>query len=209
MSNTRREFSTIKFNDRYGYAIAYYNEFKHMRDPALEIIERSKKFNLPSKKRTRVWEEVKKVVESPETPQDFIHRKNLELQIEILHDKCESAKESFRRLHDLNENRQKVLYPEYKNVIEGKKIEEIFDNVANCYEKNLDEAKKEQEVDGKPEVSNKSESVVKNRHTNCQTLIEKRRNEALEDVDKYYNSLSAINDRIKKLNKAFNENDDD
>lgn len=204
----KREFSTIKYNDRYGYAIAYYNEFKHMKDPALEIMERSKKYALPAKKRTRVWKEVKHILENPETPKDFIHRKNIELQIEVLQDKCQKAKESFKRLHDLNENRQKVLWPEYKNTIEGKKIDAIFETVADCYEKSLEEVKKEQEVSEKPEVGTKSQSVVKDRHTNCQNLIEKRRSEALQDVDKYYESLSAINERIRKLNKAFNEDDD-
>lgn len=205
----KREFTSIKYNDRYGYAIAYYDEFKHMKDPALEIMERSKKYQLPPRKRTRVEQEVRKILDNPETPKDFIHRKNIELQIEVLQDKCQAAKDSFKRLHDLNENRQKVLWPEYKNTIEGKKIDAIFETVADCYERSLDEAKKEQEVTGEPETGPKSKSVVKERHANCQTLIEKRRSEALQDVDKYYESLSAINERIRKLNKAFNENDDE
>lgn len=206
----KREFTKIKYNDRYGYAIAYYDELKHMKDPALEIMERSKKYQLPPRKRTSVWKEVKHILENPETPKDFIHRKNIELQIEVLQDKCQAAKDSFKRLHDLNENRQKVLWPEYKNQIEGKKIDAIFETVANCYEKSLDEAKKEQEVNNEnPDVGLKSKSVVKERHANCQILIEKRRTEALQDVDKYYKSLSAINERIRKLNKAFNENDDE
>lgn len=201
MTTPKREFSTIKFNDRYGYAIAYYGP-NHMKDPSLQIIERSKQINLPTRKRTKVVQ-IKSLAEK-ESPQEFIHRKQVEMEIEILHDKYEKAKESFQRTRDLNYNRQKVLYPHYKNTIENtEKVERIFEKVANCYEKDLD-LEKNEENDETP----KPLSVMKDRHANYQNLIEKRRKDALQDVDKYYDSLSKINERIKGLNKAFNESDE-
>lgn len=206
MSTTiKREFSDIKFNDRYGYAIAYYGK-NHMKDPALEIIERSKRINLPTRRRTKVIQ-IKSLAEK-ESPAEFIHRKQVEMEIEILHDKYEKAKESFRRTRDLNYNRQKVLYPHYKNTIEGEKVDKIFEKVANCYEKHSGKIEESQQDEEDEKSSQKPLSVVKDRHSNYQILIEKRRKEALHDVDMYYDSLSKINNRIKSLNKAFNESED-
>ena len=89
MTSNRKEISKVVYNDRCGYAVAFYTP--HMRDPGLEIIERSKKYNIPARKKykpepSRNW----KVRESPS---EFIERKNREREIESLHDTYEKAKD--------------------------------------------------------------------------------------------------------------------
>lgn len=93
MSEKRKEISKVIFNDRYGYAVAYYTP--HMKDPALEIIERSKKINLPKTRKpkpepTRLWK-------LRETPSEFLKRKQLEYEIELVHDMCGKAKFVLRK----------------------------------------------------------------------------------------------------------------
>ena len=208
MSENRKEISKVIYNDRYGYAIGYYSP--HMRDPALEIIERSKKINLPKKKKykpepTRLWK-------LRETPSEFLKRKDLEREIELLHDTCESAKDSFKKARDFDYNRHEMLFPKYKNTVHGRTVDETIENVNNIYEKYLkrsepiqkEEKNSENEGAGNLEENlSKPVSVIRDIHQSCEHKITKRREDALHDIKSYCDSIQKLAERIENLSNSF------
>ena len=197
MSDYRKEISKVVYNDRCGYAIAFYPPNSHMRDPKLEIIERAKKINLPSVRKikpepTRVWKK-------QETPSDFIKRKNMERDIEILHDTCTKAKDLFKKARDYDFNRHEMLFPQYKNSIQSRNVNEVFHEVNKVYEKNLDRGKSEEYH--KP--------LIEEIHDNSEHKISKRRKDALHEIQNYQQSLDKMYDRIQDLSKAFDEKEEE
>lgn len=210
MSANRKEISKVIYNDRFGYAVAYYTP--HMRDPALEIIERSKKINLPKTKKykpepTRVWK-------LRETPSEFIKRKDMEREISVLHDTCEKAKDLFRQARNFDYNRHEMLFPKYKNVVHGKTVDETIENVNNIYEKYLKPKRKEESKEEQVEQKEEEEpelkpvSVIRDIHRNFEHKITKRREDALHDIKYYCDSIDAIDKRIQALSSAFKEKED-
>lgn len=210
MSADRKEISNVIYNDRYGYAIAYYTP--RTRDPGLEIIERSKKINLPQRRKfkpepTRLWK-------LRETPSEFLKRKDMEREIEVLHDTCEKAKDLFKKARDFDYNRHEMLFPKYKNVIHGKSVEETIDSVNHVYKKYLNQSRPQDEKSEGNSTSAKVEitrpvSVIEDIHNSCEHKISKRREDALHDIRSYCDSIQAMNKRIQALSRAFKEDDDD
>jgi hypothetical protein len=209
MSTNRKEISNVIYNDRYGYAVAYYTP--RMRDPGLEIIERSKRINLPTKRKykpepTRLWR-------LRETPSDFIKRKDQEREIESLHDTCEKAKEMFRKARHFDYNRHEMLFPKYKNVIHGKSVDETIERVNNIYEKYLyksrpKRAETETEAEADDEVVVRVEkpvTLIRDIHRSSEHKITKRREDALHDIRSYCDEMDKINKRIQSLSNAYKE----
>lgn len=207
MSANRKEISKVIYNDRYGYAVAYYQPL--MRDPALEIIERSKQINLPKKRKfkpepTRLWK-------LRETPSEFLKRKDQEREIEVLHDTCEKAKDLFRKARDFDYNRHEMLFPRYKNVVHGRTVDETIEQVNHIYEKYLKRPKeKNQATEEAPEEDVVTEvvkpaSVVTDIHRSYEHKITKRREDALHDIRSYCDEIEKINKRIQSLSEAFKE----
>lgn len=210
MSKTKRDISKIIYNDRYGYAVAYYEP--HMRDPGLEIIERSKKYNVPRvikyrPEKTNLWK-------LRETPSDFLKRKNMEREIEVLHDTCEKAKTLFRKARDFDYNRHEMLFPKYKNSIEtAGTVDDVISRVNRIYEKHL--VRPEQQnvsgnIDAKEsDQTQKPDPLIMDSHNKFEHLISKRREDALHDVKNYSESIDKIYRRIERLMATFNEDTDD
>lgn len=206
MSANRNEISKVIYNDRFGYAVAYYTP--HMRDPGLEIIERSKQINLPKTRKfkpepTRQWK-------LRETPSEFIKRKDMEREIEDLHDTCEKAKDLFRKARAFEYNRHEMMFPRYKNVVHGRTVDETIEQVNHIYEKYLKRSGPRKE-DEEPSVAAaevepiKHESVITNIHSAVEHRITKRREDALHDIRSYCDSIDKINKRIESLANAFKE----
>lgn len=201
MSQYRKEISKVVYNDRYGYAIAFYPP-PRMRDPALEIIERSKKINLPSVRKckpepTRVWK-------LKETPSDFIKRKNMERDIELLHDTCEKAKVLFKNARAYDYNRHEMLFPQYKNSIEeSRNVHDVIHDVNEIYEKNL---KKSQVENAEREHR---QPLIENIHACFDHRISKRRQDAIHDIQVYRESIDKMIQRIEQLSNAFNEKEEE
>lgn len=208
MSENRKEISKVIYNDRFGYAVAYYTP--HMRDPALEIIERSKKINLPKTKKfkpepTRLWK-------LRETPSEFLKRKDMEREIELLHDTCEKAKDSFKKARDFEFNRHEMLFPRYKNIVHGRTVDETIENVNYIYEKYLkrselipDETQKQENGEELQQAAERPVSVITDIHRSYEHKITKRREDALHDIKNYCDSIEKINERIQNLSNAFKE----
>jgi hypothetical protein len=177
-----------------------------MRDPGLEIIERSKKYNIPARKKfkpepTRVWKK-------RETPSEFIERKNREREIESLHDTYEKAKDLFKKARDFDYNRHEMLFPKYKNIVHGSTIE----RVNNIYEKYLNKSRPKREDNSTEENSGdveepavKPASVITDIHRSCEHKITKRREDALHDIKSYCDEIDKINKRIQSLSNAFKD----
>lgn len=210
MSANRKEISKVIYNDRFGYAVAYYTP--HMRDPALEIIERSKKINLPKTRKfkpepTRLWK-------LRETPSEFLKRKNMEREIEVLHDTCEKAKDLFKKARDFDYNRHEMLFPRYKNVVHGRSVDETIEQVNHVYEKYLRQPKESNETteeapeDAAFEEVIKPACVVTDIHTAAEHKITKRREDALHDIRSYCDEIDKINKRIQSLSEAFKEEEE-
>lgn len=211
MSANRSEISNVIYNDRFGYAVAYYTPL--MRDPGLEIIERSKRIVLPKKQKfkpepTRLWK-------LRETPSEFIKRKDLERKIDTMNDTCEKAKDLFKKARDFDYNRHELLFPRYKNTIHGRTVDETIENVNNIYEKYLNKSRiktdeEEQEnSDVVDDKTTKSVSVITDIHRTCEHKITKRREDAMHDIKSYCESIDKIYERIDKLAKAFKEDKED
>ena len=192
MSQYRKEISKVVYNDRYGYAVAFYPP--HMRDPALEIIERSKRINLPSLRKckpepTRLWK-------LRETPSDFIKRKNMERDIEMLHDTCEKAKDLFKRARDFDYNRHEMLFPQYKNSIQSRNVNDVFHDVNKVYEESLNKVKNKDEC-------HHNVSLIEDIHNSYEHKISKRRQDAIHEIKVYRESIDELNRRIEELSDAF------
>lgn len=214
MSANRNEISNVIYNDRFGYAVAYYTP--RMRDPALEIIERSKRISLPKTRKykpepTRLWK-------LRETPSEFLKRKDMEREIDLIHDTCEKAKDLFKKARDFDYNRHEMLFPRYKNIVHGKTVDETIENVNYIYEKYLKRPKLADEKgavvgDASGEVIEESKtkpaSVITDIHRSYEHKITKRREDALHDMRNYCDSIDRINERIQKLSIAFKEEKDD
>lgn len=214
MSENRKEISKVIYNDRFGYAVAYYP--RHMRDPALEIIERSKKINLPKTRKfkpepTRLWK-------LRETPSEFLKRKDLEREIEVIHDTYERAKDSFKKARDFDFNRHEMLFPKYKNIVHGKTVDETINRVNSVYEKYLsksrptaeDEELTSDDTSQAAQVpSVQRETLIKDIHRNYEHKITKRREDALHDIKSYCDSIDKIYERIQSLGNAFKEEKDE
>lgn len=202
MSANRKEISKVIYNDRFGYAVAYYTP--HMRDPGLEIIERAKQINLPRTKKykpepTRLWKK-------RETPSEFLKRKDMEREIEVLHDTCEKAKDLFKKAREFDYNRHEMLFPRYKNVVHGRSVDETIDQVNHIYEKYLKRPKEEKaSEDETVEEVTKPVSVVTDIHRSYEHKITKRREDALHDIRNYCDEIDKINKRIQSLSEAFKE----
>lgn len=195
MSQYRKEISKVVFNDRYGYAVAFYPP--HMRDPALEIIERSKKINLPSLRKckpepTRVWN-------LRETPSDFIKRKNMERDIEMLHDTCEKAKDLFKRARDFDYNRHEMLFPQYKNSIASRNVNDVIHDVNKIYEENLMQAQNKTKSDD----DSYNKPLIEVIHDSYEHRISKRRQDAIHEIQVYRESIDKMYQRIEELSNAF------
>ncbi|CRL03167.1 CLUMA_CG016574, isoform A [Clunio marinus] len=200
MSENRKEISKVIYNDRYGYAIAYY---PRMRDPGLEIIERSKKIVLPKTRKikpepTRQWK-------LRETPSEFVERKNQEREIEMLHDTYEKAKDLFKKARDYDYNRHEMLFPKYKNVVHGRTVDETIEKVNKLYEKNLKKSRPVYEDENESIDEVKPASVITDIHRSCEHKITKRREDAIADVKSYCDSIEKIHKRIQMLSKAYEE----
>ena len=212
MSSNRKEISKVVYNDRFGYAVAFYTP--HMRDPGLEIIERSKKYNIPARKRykpepTRVWK-------LRETPSEFIERKNREREIESLHDTYEKAKDLFKKAREFDYNRHEMLFPKYKNIVHGSTVDETIERVNNVYEKYLNksrpkrsETQNDENPDAEDEVKEKPVSLITDIHRSCEHKITKRREDALHDIKSYCDEIEKINKRIESLSNAFKDEKED
>lgn len=199
MSEYRKEISKVVYNDRYGYAIAFYPPSSHMRDTSLEIMERAKKINLPSVRKikpepTRVWK-------LRETPSDFIKRKNMERDIEVLHDTCTKAKDLFKKARDYDYNRHEMLFPQYKNSIKSRNVNDVIHDVNEVYEKNLDRAKSEI-----PHELHKS--LITDIHDSSEHKISKRRKDAIHEIQVYRESIDKMCRRIEELSNAFKEEEE-
>jgi hypothetical protein len=200
MSEYRKEISKVVYNNRYGYAIAFYPPNPHMRDTSLEIMERAKRINLPSVRKikpepTRVWK-------MRETPSDFIKRKNMERDIEVLHDTCVKAKDLFKKARDYDYNRHEMLFPQYKNAFHSRNVDDVIHDVNEVYEKNLERAKSEAPCElHKP--------LIVDIHDNSEHKISKRRNDAIHEIQVYRESINKMLKRIEDLSNAFNEKEDD
>lgn len=208
MSSNRNEISKVLYNDRYGYAVAYYTP--PMRDPGLEIIERSKRINLPKTRKfkpepTRLWK-------LRETPSEFLKRKDMEREIDELHDTCEKAKDLFKKARDFDYNRHEMLFPKYKNVVHGKTVDETIANVNYIYEKYLkkslppkDESESKEGDDDKDNEDKaiQSDTLITDIHRSCEHKITKRREDAVNDVKNYCSSIDKIYERINALKNAF------
>jgi hypothetical protein len=201
MSQNRKELSKVVYNDRYGYAIAYYPPL-HMRDTKLEILERSKRINLPSL-RPKCKPEPTKLWKLRETPSDFLKRKNQEREIEVLHDTCEKAKSLFRKARDLDYNRQEMLYPSYKNSIHSRNVNDVIHDVEEIYETCLKKKSSKNDLEENREA--KPKSVISDIHASCEHKIEKRRQDAIHDIQAYCESIDKIYKRIEELSNAFKE----
>ncbi|KAG5678764.1 hypothetical protein PVAND_008408 [Polypedilum vanderplanki] len=197
MSEYRKEVSKVVYNDRYGYAIAFYPP-PHMRDTKLEILERSKKINLPSV-RPKCKPEPTRVWKLRETPSDFLKRKNIEREIEVLHDTCQKAKDLFRKARDLDYNRNEMLYPSYKNSTHSRNVNDVIHDVEKIYETCLMPKKKEDEKESKPK------SVISDIHESCEHKISKRRQDAIHEIQVYCDSIDKLYKRIEDLSNAFKE----
>lgn len=207
MSSNRKEISKVIYNDRFGYAVAYYTP--HMRDPGLEIIERSKRIVLPKTKKykpepTRLWK-------LRETPSEFLKRKDLERKIEDIHDTCEKAKDLFKKSRDYDYNRHEMLFPAYKNAIHSRTVEETIDNVNHIYEKYLSKSRPSKEDDeavggdAKDSEIKTSEPLIRNIHQVCEHKISKRREDAVNDIKKYCDSIDKMYERIGALSRGFED----
>lgn len=192
MSQYRKEISKVVYNDRYGYAVAFYPP--HMRDPGLEIIERSKKINLPSLRKhkpepTRLWK-------LRETPSDFIKRKNMERDIEMLHDTCEKAKDLFKRARDFDYNRHEMLFPQYKNSIQSRNVNDVIHDVNKVYEDNLNKVRINDEC-------HHNKPLIEDIHSSYEHKISKRRQDAIHEIQVYRESIDKLYRRIEELSDAF------
>lgn len=212
MSANRKEISNVIYNDRFGYAVAYYTPL--MRDPALEIIERSKKINLPKTRKykpepTRLWK-------LRETPSEFLKRKDMEREIDVIHDTCEKAKDLFKKARDFDYNRHEMLFPRYKNIVHGRTVDETIENVNNIYEKHLKKStpRKEKSIDVAGDDDDEASapipvSLITDIHRSCEHKITKRREDALHDIKSYCDSIQQLNKRIESLANAFKEEKDE
>ncbi|CAG9801549.1 unnamed protein product [Chironomus riparius] len=202
-----KELSKVVYNDRYGYAIAYYPPL-HMRDTKLEILERSKKINLPSL-RPRCKPEPTRVWKLRETPSDFLKRKNMEREIEVLHDTCAKAKDLFRKARDFDHNRSEMLYPSYKNSIQSRNVNDVIHDVNEIYETYLNKSKPEKSETDNENQDNIEEhpkkSVILDIHDSCEHKISKRRQDAIHEIQVYCESIDKLYERIEQLSNAFNE----
>lgn len=203
MAADRKEISKVIYNDRFGYAVCYYQP--RMRDPALEIIERSKRIVLPRTKKykpepTRQWR-------LRETPSEFIKRKDIERKIDVIHDTCEEAKDLFRKARDYNYNRHEMLFPAYKNTVHSRTVDDTINNVNNIYEKYLSRSKPAPETSDEGEVVkvDEKEPLIRNIHTSCEHKITKRREDAANDIKKYCESIDKLYERINALSRGFEE----
>lgn len=197
---SRKELSNVVYNDRYGYAIAYYPPL-HMRDTKLEIIERSKKINLPSI-RPRCKPEPTRVWKLRETPSDFLKRKNIEREIEVLHDTCAKAKDLFKKARDFDHSRNEMLYPSYKNSIHSRNVNDVIHDVNEIYENYLQESKPVSE-----DVEHPKKSVITDIHDSCEHKISKRRKDAIHEIQVYCDSIDKLYQRIEDLSNAFKEDE--
>lgn len=204
---SRQELSKVVYNDRYGYAIAYYPPL-HMRDTQLEIIEKSKRINLPSI-RPRSKPEPTRVWKLRETPSDFLKRKNMEREIEVLHDTCAKAKNLFRKARDFDYNRNELLYPSYKNSIHSRNVNDVIHDVNEIYETYLNKSKPAEVEKPLDSEEQPKKSVISDIHDSCEHKISKRRQDALHDVQMYCDSIDKMYKRIEELSKAFNEEQED
>jgi hypothetical protein len=192
MSEYRKEISKVVYNDRYGYAIAFYPPNAHMRDPTLEIMERAKRINLPSVRKikpepTRVWK-------LRETPSDFIKRKNMERDIEVLHDTCVKAKDLFRKARHYDYNRHEMLFPQYKNSLHSRNVDDVIHDVNEVYE------------DSKPEAPHEPHKpLIVDIHDSSEHKISKRRQDAIHEIQVYRESINKMYKRIEELSNAFKE----
>lgn len=201
---SRKDISKVIYNDRYGYAIAYYQP-PHMRDTKLEILERSKRINLPSV-RPRIKPEPTRVWKLRETPSDFLKRKNMEREIEVLHDTCAKAKDLFRKARDFDYNRHEMLFPQYKNSIHSRNVNDVIHDVNDIYEKYLNKSKSDGNNDeGKISLEEAPKSVISDIHDSCEHKITKRRQDAIHDVQVYCESIDKMYRRIEQLSNAFKE----
>lgn len=214
MSANRNEISNVIYNDRYGYAVAYYTP--RMRNPALEIIERSKRISLPKTRKykpepTRLWK-------LRETPSEFLKRKDQEREIDLIHDTCEKARDLFRKARDFDYNRHEMLFPRYKNIVHGKSVDETIENVNYIYEKYLRRPKLANDdteaVGGAAgevveETKAKAASVITDIHRSYEHKITKRREDAQHDIKNYSDSIEKIYQRIERLSNAFKEEKED
>lgn len=201
MSEKCKDLSKLVYNDRFGYAIAYYNQPTHMRDTRLEILERSKKINLPSV-RPRCKPEPTRVWKLRETPSDFLKRKNMEREIEVLHDTCQKAKDLFRKARDFDYNRHEMLFPSYKNSIHSRNVNDVFLEVNDIYENYLDKSKVKQ-ISKEGSVLEKPKSVISDIHDSCEHKMTKRRADAIHDLQVYCESIDKMYKRIEDLSNAF------
>lgn len=200
MSEYRKEISKVVYNDRYGYAIAFYPPNAHMRDPKLEIMERAKRINLPSARKikpepTRVWK-------LRETPSDFIKRKNMERDIEVLHDTCVKAKDLFKKARDYDYNRHEMLFPQYKNSLHSRNVDDVIHDVNEVYEINLERSKSEV-----PHEHHKP--LIVDIHDNFEHKISKRRQDAIHEIQVYRESVDKMYKRIEELSNAFKEEENE
>lgn len=200
MSEYRKEISKVVFNGRFGCAIAFYPPSPHMRDPMLEITERAKRINLPSLRKikpepTRVWK-------LRETPSDFIKRKNMERDIELLHDTCGKAKDLFKKAREYDYNRHEMLFPQYKNSLHSRNVNDVIHDVNAIYEKNLDRAKSEV-----PQEFHKP--LIVDIHDSSEHKITKRRQDAIHEIQIYRESLDKMFKRIEELSNAFKEKEEE
>lgn len=201
MSEYRKEISKVVYNDRYGYAIAFYPPNSHMRDTSLEIMERAKKINLPSVRKikpepTRVWK-------MRETPSDFIKRKNMERDIEMLHDTCVKAKDLFKKAREYNYNRHEMLFPSYKNSLHSRNVNDVIRDVNEVYEKNLERAQSE----APPQEHHKP--LIEDIHDSSEHKITKRRQDAIHEIQVYRESIDKMYKRIEELSNAFKEKEEE
>lgn len=210
MAHNNRDISKVIYNDRYGYAIAYYEP--HMRDPALEIMERAKRINLPTTRKfkpepTRLWK-------LRETPREFLERKDQEREIELLHDTCDKAKSLFRKARDFDYNRHEMLFPKYKNSIDERgTVDEVITRVNDIYEKYLNKSRLKKEVTFdtpeeellEEERNPRPASVIVDSHRKFEHLMSKRREDAENDIRAYAEAIDKIYRGIDRLTDAFKD----
>lgn len=203
MEKNRKENPEILYNDRYKFAFDFYVPL--MKDPLLEIIEKSKKINLTKTKKIKpVPYESLKIRESPS---DFLKRKKMETEIDLIRDKCEKARESFKRIRDFEFNRHEMMFPRYKNTVNGRTVDEIIEKVDHVYEKYLypSDINKGHNKNNEnlSEHANSRVSVIKDIHRSFEFKIEKRREFALHEMKSYLDSGKNIQKRIQNFSNTF------
>lgn len=148
-STVMKDYSRVVYNDRYGCAVAYYEP--RMKDPGLAIIERAKKIVLP---RT---EKKKRDLPKPKyNVAEFLKSKEIDREIQSLHEEVDEAKTLFRKAREFNFNRHEVLFPSYKNRIHGRYVDDTIDNMNHVYEHYLKKDLKFSPEPEKPKLELKS-----------------------------------------------------